>query len=194
MEAVQLVRRFYAEIWNDGDLDSIPDICHEGIVFRGSLGDSKVGHQGFADYVRYVRGALGGYRCHIEDTVCEGERVFAKMSFAGLHEGEFQGYAPTGKMLEWTGADLDVVLEPTGNPLVAKLTIKDTTWYRNFVQLHKAKGGVAFKVYAALLAVALFIILLSGFIMSLQVPKLKKQALVTSACGLLAFALVFAIS
>ena len=69
MEAVEIVRRFYAEIWNEGDLDAIPDICHEGIVFRGSLGDSKVGHQGFADYVRYVRGALAGYRCYIEETV-----------------------------------------------------------------------------------------------------------------------------
>jgi steroid delta-isomerase-like uncharacterized protein len=106
MKAVQIVRRFYAEIWNDGDLDVIPEICHEGIVFRGSLGDSKVGHRGFADYVRYVRGALGGYRCHIEDTVCEGERVFAKMLFAGRHEKEFRGCAPTGKMLEWAGAAL----------------------------------------------------------------------------------------
>jgi steroid delta-isomerase-like uncharacterized protein len=106
MEAVEIVRRFYAEIWNEGDLDAIPDICHEGIVFRGSLGDSKVGHQGFADYVRYVRGALAGYRCYIEETVCEGERAFAKMLFAGRHEKEFQGYAATGKMLEWAGAAL----------------------------------------------------------------------------------------
>ena len=106
MEAVQIVRRFYAEIWNEGDLDAIPDICHEGIVFRGSLGDSKVGHKGFAGYARYVRGALAGYRCDIVETVSEGERVFAKMLFAGRHEKEFQGYAPTGKMLEWAGAAL----------------------------------------------------------------------------------------
>lgn len=111
MEAVQIVRRFYAEIWNDGDLDAIPEICHEGIVFRGSLGDSKVGHQGFSDYVTYVRGALGGYRCHIEDTVCEGGRVFAKMLFAGRHEREFQGFAPTGKMLEWAGAALFTIVD-----------------------------------------------------------------------------------
>jgi len=100
----------------------------------------------------------------------------------------------TSFKLEWTGADLDVVLEPTTDPLVAKLSVKDTTWYRNFVQLHKAKGGTAFKVYAAALAIALFIILLSGFIMSVQVPALKRQTLVTSVTGLIVFFVVAAIS
>jgi len=100
----------------------------------------------------------------------------------------------TSYKLEWTGSDLDVVLEPTADPMVATLTIKDTTWYRNFVQLHKAKGGTAFKVYAAALAIALFIILLSGFIMSVQVPALKRQALLTSVIGLLTFVAVVLLS
>ena len=49
--------------------------------------------------------------------------------------------------LEWTGSSKDVVLEPTNNQLMAKLTVKHTTWYRSLVQLHKAKGGAAFKGY-----------------------------------------------
>jgi len=105
-KAVDIVRRFYEEIWNRGNLDAISEICHAEIAFRGSLGDTRHGHEGFADYVSYVRGALGGYRCHIEDTVSEDNRVFAKMSFVGTHEGEFLGYAPTCKTVEWTGAAL----------------------------------------------------------------------------------------
>jgi len=105
-EPVDIVRRFYEEIWNQGNLDAIPDICHREIVFRGSLGDTKHGHEGFADYVRYVRGALDHYRCHIENVVTEGNRVFAKMLFAGVHQGEFLGYAATRETLEWAGAAL----------------------------------------------------------------------------------------
>ena len=104
--AMDIVRRFYEEIWNQGNLDAIPGICHAEIAFRGSLGDTRHGHEGLADYVRYVRGALGGYRCHIEDTVSEDSRVFAKMSFVGTHKGEFLGYAPTRKTVEWAGAAL----------------------------------------------------------------------------------------
>jgi steroid delta-isomerase-like uncharacterized protein len=103
---VEIVWRFYEEIWNQGNLTAIPDICHHEMSFRGSLGDRKHGHEGFADYVTYVRGALGDYRCHIEETVAEGNRVFARMLFTGTHQGEFLGYAPTRKTLTWAGAAL----------------------------------------------------------------------------------------
>lgn len=90
-------------------------------------------------------------------------------------------------MLEWTGSNRDVVLELTDNPLIAKLKIKETSWYRQFVQLHKAKGGIVFKVYAALLAIALLLILISGFMMAWQAPKLRKLALVSTSLGIVTF-------
>ena len=105
-ETVEIVRRFYDEIWNRGNLGAIPEICNRDMVFRGSLGEEKRGYEGFADYVRYVRGALDEYCCHIEETVSESDRVFAKMLFVGVHRGEFLGHAPTGKTLEWAGAAL----------------------------------------------------------------------------------------
>ena len=90
-------------------------------------------------------------------------------------------------LLEWTGSSKDVILEPTDNKLMAKLTVKHTSWYRNLVQLHKAKGGVAFKIYAALFAVCIGALLISGFIMAWQVPKLKRITLITSLVGLCSF-------
>lgn len=105
-EPVQIVRRFYDEIWNQGNLAAISDICDRELVFRGSLGDEKTGHDGFAEYVRNVRGALDEYHCHIEETVCEGNRVFAKMLFVGIHCGELLGHAPTHRMVRWAGAAL----------------------------------------------------------------------------------------
>lgn len=107
---------------------------------------------------------------------------------------------PTGKgkvkaggtswKFEWTGAERDVVLEPTDDPLLARLTVKETTWYRNLVQLHKAKGGQLFKVYAAVLAISLFLILLSGFIMAWQVPRFRAQTAVVSVAGVAVFLLM----
>lgn len=90
-------------------------------------------------------------------------------------------------MLEWTGSNRDVTLEATETPLIAKLKIKNTSWYRQFVQLHKAKGGVAFKAYAALLATALLCILISGFMMAWQTPKLRKLTLLSASSGIVAF-------
>ena len=89
--------------------------------------------------------------------------------------------------LEWTGSSRDLILEPGDNTQVAKLTIKHTSWYRNLVQLHKAKGGTAFKVYAVIFAVALGLLLISGFIMALQTPKLKSATLASSLIGFVSF-------
>lgn len=90
-------------------------------------------------------------------------------------------------LLEWTGSSKDVILEPTDNELIAKLTVKHASWYRNLVQLHKAKGGLAFKVYAVILALFLGALLVSGFIMAWQTPKLKRLSLITSLAGLCSF-------
>lgn len=100
----------------------------------------------------------------------------------------------TSFKLEWTGSERDVVLEPTQDPTVALLTIKETTWYRNLVQLHKAKGGTPFKVFAAFLAVCLVLILATGFIMALQIPNYRRQSIAAGALGFVAFAVFVAVS
>ena len=105
--------------------------------------------------------------------------------------------APTGKAkikkignafkLEWTGSKADVILEPTSKPLIATLQIKETSWHRQFVQLHKAKGGEPFKVYAVIFATALLLLLISGFTMAWQMPKLRKLTLVSALLGIAVF-------
>ncbi|MDG1462655.1 MAG: hypothetical protein P8R04_03720, partial [Gammaproteobacteria bacterium] len=96
----------------------------------------------------------------------------------------------TSYKFEWTGSSRDVALEPTFEPLVFRLTVSETTWYRTFVQLHKAKGGKLFKYYAAALAVALFIILGSGLLMAMQIPRFRSLSLGTLAVGFLSFVLI----
>jgi hypothetical protein len=93
----------------------------------------------------------------------------------------------TSFKVEWTGSERDVVLEPTTEPLAAKLIVKETTWYRQFVQLHKAKGGQLFKVYAAMLAISLFAILSTGFVLALQIPKYRKPSIYATLAGVAMF-------
>ena len=91
--------------------------------------------------------------------------------------------------LEWTGSSRDVVVEQGPQPLTAQLYIKDTSWYRQLVQLHKAKGGTPFKVYAAVLSTALLLLLFSGFIMAWQMPKLRQLTLLSTTVGISVFIL-----
>jgi len=102
----QQVQRFYEVLWDAHDKEAIPTILHKDFTFRGSLGQEKKGHQGFAEYVDMVHYALGEYRCTIEELVAEQTRVFTKMSFSGLHRGDFMGFRPTGKRVTWQGCAL----------------------------------------------------------------------------------------
>jgi predicted ester cyclase len=102
----QVVFSFYDRIWNRIDKSAIPDLIHPDFTFRGSLGPTMTGHAAFAAYVDQVTSALGCYRCTVLDLLTEGERAFARMRFAGIHRGEFMGFAPTGRQVEWAGAAL----------------------------------------------------------------------------------------
>jgi predicted ester cyclase len=101
-----VVESFYKYIWNLHDKTKIPILLREDFTFRGSLGQVKTGHDGFGAYVDFVHAALAEYQCDILELVTEPPRAFAKMRFSGIHQGEFFGYPPTGKKVEWAGAAL----------------------------------------------------------------------------------------
>lgn len=100
------IRKFYDVLWDRHDTEAIPTVLHENFTFRGSLGLEKRGHDGFAEYVDMVHKALGEYRCIIEELVEEGDKVFAKMTFTGIHRDVFMGYRPTRKRVSWNGCAL----------------------------------------------------------------------------------------
>ena len=100
------VEKFYRVLWDAQNKEAIPSVLHEDFTFRGSLGQNKYGHSGFAEYVDRVHTALGEYRCLIEELIEEGDKVFAKMTFTGIHQNIFMDYAPTHKQLSWKGCAL----------------------------------------------------------------------------------------
>ena len=107
----EIVERFYDEIWNRQDFTAIRRLCHEGLEFRGSLGDERRGLDGFEEYVRSVTNALGDYRCDIEDLVTEGDKAFARMRFSGVHRGPLLGFPASRRPVAWAGAALFTVQE-----------------------------------------------------------------------------------
>lgn len=121
-------------------------------------------------------------------------KELAQLSLAPPTGGSKVKGAGDKLVFEWTGSKRDISLKPLPGELSATLTVNETTWYRNLVQLHKAKGGQIFKVYAAFLAVGLFLILFTGCIMALQAPKYRRLATLSSAAGLLLFVVAAAVS
>ncbi len=103
---VALVERFYHELWDRFDKRLIPVLLTEDVRFRGSLGQAKVGHDQFGEYVDFVRAAFPDFTNTLEEVVSEGDRSFARLTYRGTHRGDLFGIAPTGRRVEYAGAAL----------------------------------------------------------------------------------------
>lgn len=101
-----IVRKFYADMWDHANISLIPEIFHADFTFRGSLGPVLVGHAQFADYVEWVTGSLENYTSDIVCMIEEGEQVAAKLRFHGIHRKQMFGQAPSGKHVWWYGAPI----------------------------------------------------------------------------------------
>mmetsp|Transcript_46544 Transcript_46544/g.113364 ORF Transcript_46544/g.113364 Transcript_46544/m.113364 type:complete len:374 (-) Transcript_46544:649-1770(-) len=99
-----LVKKFISEIWNRGEIEMIPYVCHPSLRFNGHVGMDRVGLDGFARMVSTVRDALADYHCEIHSMVVEYNKAFCRLRFTGKHTGNLLGFPPTGKMVAWMGA------------------------------------------------------------------------------------------
>jgi predicted ester cyclase len=100
----ELVKKFISDIWNRGEIEMIPQVCHPSLRFNGHVGMDRVGHEGFERMVTTVREALTDYHCEIHSMVVESNKAFCRLRFTGKHTGNLLGYAPTGKAVSWMGA------------------------------------------------------------------------------------------
>jgi len=100
----ELVKKFISDIWNRGEVEMIPQVCHPSLRFNGHVGMDRVGHEGFERMVTTVREALTDYHCEIHSMVVESNKAFCRLRFTGKHTGNLLGYAPTGKAVSWMGA------------------------------------------------------------------------------------------
>lgn len=101
---LKLIERFYHDMWNRFDKAIIPEILTEDLEFRGSLGQSKRGQKEFGEYVDFIQRAFPDFTNKIEETISEGDKAFARLTYRGTHRGEVFGIAPTGRPIQYAGA------------------------------------------------------------------------------------------
>jgi steroid delta-isomerase-like uncharacterized protein len=100
----EVIRAFYAELWEAGDLARLPALMHEDVAFQGTFGQTMRGLEAFGAYVRGVRHAFSAYRCEVLDLLVDAERVAARIRFSGVHDaGPFLDTPPSGRTLTWEG-------------------------------------------------------------------------------------------
>lgn len=103
-----LTRRFYEDLWNRWDYSLIGELLTDDIAFHGSLGIDKTGHDGFVEYAETVRRAFPDFHNHLEETIAEGDRMAACLTFTGTHRGKIFDIEATGRKISYAGVGIFV--------------------------------------------------------------------------------------
>jgi len=103
---VALVRRWFEEVWNKGRAEAIEEMFDEEGVAHGLADESGAALRGpanFGVFHRKFREAFPGIEVIVEDAISEGDKVAARCTVRGRHEGDTLGFAATRQPVEFTG-------------------------------------------------------------------------------------------
>ncbi len=104
-ENKEIVRRFFDLGPSSGNLSVARELLAPDFVLHVPL-PAAPGIQGISDVVTACRAAFEHLNVTVEDMVAEEDRVAARFTARGIHNGAFMGLPPTGKLIIMTGIEI----------------------------------------------------------------------------------------
>jgi predicted ester cyclase len=114
MSASATARRFFDEIWSQGDFDLVDELFAPEYVGHPSGPETSVrGPEGVKEYVGRLREGVPDLTMTVEDQVVDQDKVATRWTARGTHAGELMLTEPTGRTATVTGITIQR-FEPTG--------------------------------------------------------------------------------
>lgn len=101
---VDLIERFYRDLWNRWDDSAVDEVLAPTFRFRGSLGQTVEGRDGWRRYRDMIRAGSRDFHNEIVDLVATDKRGAARLAYTGTHTGTLLNFAPTGRRFAYAGA------------------------------------------------------------------------------------------
>jgi len=104
MDAKEIViRRYFAELFNQGKLELLPELLRPDYV-NHSPGSAELprGRDGVGVVVQALRRGFPDLHYRIDDLVVGEDSVAVRTTLTGTHHGELFGVGPTGRTVEVT--------------------------------------------------------------------------------------------
>ena len=105
-----LVRRYYEELVNTGNVEEIENFIapeyvevHEGTKYA-------IGIEGAKAHILNGRKTYRDLHLTIDKQIAEGEWVVTCLTARGVHQGEWMGIKPTGKVVSFTAVNVDRIV------------------------------------------------------------------------------------
>jgi steroid delta-isomerase-like uncharacterized protein len=112
-ENIQLMQRWFHEVWNEGQTQTIYDLIAPNGVAKGHRGgESEIrGPEEFAKFVHELRTAFPDMELKVEDIFGAADKVVVRWSANMTHTGDALGLAATGKPVRTGGISIVRIAE-----------------------------------------------------------------------------------
>jgi steroid delta-isomerase-like uncharacterized protein len=107
-ENIQLMRRWFREVWNEGRTQTVHDLLAPDAVARGQRGAGTEirGPEEFVKFVNEIRNSFSDMRLEIEDIFGADDKVVVRWSATMTHTGHALGFPPSGKTVQIGGISI----------------------------------------------------------------------------------------
>ncbi|HEY9662822.1 MAG TPA: ester cyclase [Allocoleopsis sp.] len=102
-ENKRLVRNYFEEVTNQGDLEAISKYIATDFVDHDAPSGLMMGIEGVRETITLLRTAFPDFHATIEDIIAEGDKVVVRNIWHGTHQGSFLNMSPTGKQVTMKG-------------------------------------------------------------------------------------------
>jgi steroid delta-isomerase-like uncharacterized protein len=94
-------------LWNEGNFGLASEVYAENVTYHQyTLPEPLKGREAAVQFVKKIKAAFPDFKLKLEETVEEGNKVFARWSWTGTHKGEWRGIAPTEKTVNQMGVTI----------------------------------------------------------------------------------------
>jgi steroid delta-isomerase-like uncharacterized protein len=106
-----LVREFFEEVLNKGNVEATGKYFHEDVVEQAPFPGQGPGLKGLKDVLSGFCAAFPDMRWSVEEQIEEGDKVVSRFVWSGTHRAEFLGVLATGRRVFVWGIAIDRVVD-----------------------------------------------------------------------------------
>lgn len=102
-----VIRRFTAEVLNEGRFEQLGELVLEDFVELDPLPGQSQGRRGLQEVIRQMRDAFPDMHWVIEEMIGEDDKVCTRFTWTGTQRGPFMGLPATGRGVTVKGVVID---------------------------------------------------------------------------------------
>lgn len=100
-----LVRRFF-DLVREGNIDAFDDLISPDLIEHEELPGLTRNREGVKQFFRMFGQAFPDLQITLDDVLADEEKVVARSTWRGTHQGEFMGLPATGKAITFSVIDI----------------------------------------------------------------------------------------